>query len=221
VSTGFRLFGLAHLAILVAIPAIAAVLARWANRARFAIGAVLVLNEAIWWIWLVRHEGVRFPTTLPLQLCDLTLWLTILTLFRLTPWAYEVAYYGGIAGTGMAVLTPDLWAPFPSYPTAYFFLYHGGVIIGVLTLTWGKLLRPRPGSVRRVVLILNGYALAVGAFNAVFGTNYMYLCQKPAEASLLNYLGPWPFYILPAELLAVLLFWLLWLPFRNQRAPSA
>ncbi|MGO9097311.1 MAG: TIGR02206 family membrane protein [Bryobacteraceae bacterium] len=227
-ATNFQLFGPIHLAILASIPAIAFALARWsrgsadaARTIRMALGVFLLINETVWWIYRIRHEGLRFPGGLPLQLCDFALWLTILALLTLSRWAYEVAYYAGLAGASMAALTPELWAPFPSYPTTYFFLEHGGAIIGVLTLTWGKLARPRPGGIWRALLMLNAYAAAVGVFNAVFGANYMYLCRKPVSASLLDYLGPWPVYLVSAEALGIALFGLLWLPFRDRKAPRA
>lgn len=223
-ESNFHLFGPAHASILLAIAALAIGVVRWCRKSpaaahwiRLGLGTFLAANELVWWSYRIHREGLGLHA-LPLQLSDFTLWLTIAALFTLARWTYEVAYYAGLAGAVVAVLTPDLWTPFPSYPSIYFFLEHGGVIVAIVMLTWGKLARPQPGSVWRVYLIVNVYAAAVGTFNAVFGANYMYLCRKPANPSLLDYFGPWPIYLLPAEAFALLLFWLLWLPFRPRRA---
>jgi hypothetical integral membrane protein (TIGR02206 family) len=222
----FELFGPLHLLILAAILGTAATLARWARRRttaarsiRLSLGVFLLVNELVWYGYRLHHDGIRFPEGLPLQLCDLALWLTVIAALTLKQWSFEVAYFAGLGGSSMAVLTPDLWAPFLSYPTIYFFLAHGGVVIAILYLAGGKQARPRPGCVWRVFGIVNLFAAGVGVFNAIFRTNYLYLCQKPTSASLLDYMGPWPVYVIVGEVLALGIFTLLWLPFRRPLKP--
>jgi hypothetical integral membrane protein (TIGR02206 family) len=178
------------------------------------VGWGLAVNEVIWWWFRYSREGFRFPENLPLQLCDVTIWATVIACLTLAPTAVEFAWFAGIAGASMALLTPDLWSPWPSYPAIYFFVAHGGIVIGACALVPGRLARLRPRAVWRAFGMLAAYAAIVGAFNAIFGTNYMYLCRKPGSASILDQLGPWPVYLAVSGVLALALFWLLWLPVR-------
>lgn len=222
-KTNFILFGLTHWLILVSVPASAGILAwvtqgqpKRAQALRITLGTLLMGNELGWYAFKLYKGWMQFPAGLPLQLCDLTMWLTILAALRPTQWAFEFAFFTGLAGTSMALITPDLWEPFPSYPTVYFFLAHGGIVAILLYCWWSRQAAPKPGCVWRVMGVVNAYALVIGIFNAVFQTNYMYLCRKPVSASLLDYLGPWPVYIVSGELIALLFFTLLWLPFRRR-----
>ena len=221
-ANSLPLFGPVHLAIIAAVPAVAAGLAIAVRRRpaaglpiRYALGAFLLLNEFVWYVYQIQHGYLRFPGQLPLQLCDLGVWLAALAALWRSAWAFDLVWYWGLAGAGMAMLTPDLWTPFPSYLAIAFFLSHGGVVATILFLAWSGLARPRPGSVLRAFIAVNAIAAAIGVFDAVFGTNYFYLRQKPSNASLLDLMGPWPIYILVAEPLVLLLFWILWLPFRR------
>ena len=60
-----------------------------------------------------------------------------------------------------------------------------------------------------MMIALNSYAIAVGAIDRAMGWNYGYLCRKPAVPSLLDYLGPWPWYLVSLEGVALLTFLLL------------
>ena len=221
-DNNFPLFGPIHLAILASIPLFAWLLSSIARKRpalatpiRVTAGSLLLINELIWYAFKAHKGWFLSAGDLPLQLCDLTLWLTVVAMIWRVQFAFEFAFFTGTIGPTMAVLTPDLWEPFPSYPTVYFFLAHCGIVICVLYLWLSKTMRPLPGCLWRVMLALNGYAVGIGLFNWIFNTNYMYLCRKPANASALDYFGPWPVYILTGELFALAFFALLWLPFRK------
>lgn len=221
-ATNFQLLGVTHLAILGAIVLLAALLAAVERRLshggkglRLGLACAILLDTIGWYGYLAWHGQFIFPAQLPLELCDVTLYLTVIALFTLSPAVFDVAYYCALAGTSMALLTPDLWENFPSVSTVQFFVAHGLVVAAVLYLVWSRLARPRRGSVARAMLAVNLLAAFDGAFDWIFKTNYMYLRAKPANASLLDLLGPWPWYIAATEGVAFCLFLLLYLPFRQ------
>ena len=171
-----RLFGSAHIALLSATALAAALLAALCRRrpsvrraVRLALGLGIMINEIIWWIFRYSHEGIHLAN-LPLQLCDLTVWTTVLACLTLRPLIVEFAYFAGLAGAGMALLTPDLWSPWPSYPAIYFFVAHGGIVVAIAALVFGGIAPLRRGALWRAYAMLVGFAAFAGVFNAVFGT---------------------------------------------------
>jgi hypothetical integral membrane protein (TIGR02206 family) len=220
------LFGTTHLTLLAAIALVCAASSLACRRTRvnaralrLGIGWGLVVNELIWWGFRYSHEGLHL-WNLPLQLCDVTLWTSALACLTLSAPLVEFAYFGGLAGAGMALVTPDLWSPWPAYPAIYFFLAHGGIVLAVSVLVFGGIAPLRRGAMWRAFAMLLGFAAAVGALNAVAGTNFMYLCRKPKNASALDMLGPWPLYLAAGAAIALLLFGLLWLPLRPRANAS-
>ena len=221
-SANLHLLWPAHFLILGAVPLLAAILAAIQRRLspgfrwlRIGLATTLLLDSALYYGYLVTHGQFAFPNHLPLELCDFTLCLVVIALFTLNPAIFDLAYYGAVAGTSMALLTPDLWEPFPSWPTIQFFIAHGLVVTSALYLVWSRQARPRPGSIARAMLVLNIYVAIAGTFDLIFKTNYIYLLAKPQNASLLDFLGGWPWYIAASEGIAFGLFLLLYLPFRQ------
>lgn len=69
----------------------------------------------------------------------------------------------------------------------------------------------------RVFAITAAYTAFVGVFDWLTAANYMYLAAVPAHHSLLSVLGRWPWYILSAAGVALVLLLILDAPFRSGR----
>lgn len=223
-----HLFGLVHLTILVTVPAFAGLLVAIQRRLppgskvlRFYVAFLLFLSSMMYYVYFGVNGQLTFPDRLPLELCDVSSWLVIVALVADKAAIFDLAYYGGVAGASMSLLTPNVPESYPAYLTVQYFADHGLIVAGVLYLVWSKQARPRPGSVARAMLWLNVYAALVGAFDFIFKTNYMFLRTKPETETLLTILGPWPWYILSGEVLAAVLFTLLYLPFRRGAKKAA
>jgi len=221
-QTGFTFFGASHVAILSAVPALAGALSfahrrfpAAGNFIRLGFATILLVDYAVYYGWQFRHHNLTFPDHTPFELCDASMTLTLLSLFLLRPLLFDLAYYWAVTGASMALLTPNLREPFPSFGTVQFFVSHGLTVAGVLYLVWSGQACPRPWSVARAMIGINVFAALVGPFDYLYKTNYFYLRSKPANPSLLDFLGRWPIYIAGAEALALVLFLLLYLPLRR------
>jgi hypothetical integral membrane protein (TIGR02206 family) len=204
-----------HLLLLVVIAILAVVLCIVCRRdrarartIRLILGYGIAINEIVWWVFRYSHEGIHL-WNLPLQLCDATVWAAVIACFVPVPVVVEFLYFAGLGGAGMALLTPDLWSPWPSYPAVYFFIAHGGIVIAAAVLVFGGIQPLRRHAMWRAFALLLVYAGVVGVFNALLGTNYMYLCRKPGGGSLLDLLGPWPLYLVGGAAAALAMFALL------------
>jgi len=73
--------------------------------------------------------------------------------------------------------------------------------------------RPTWKSLWRVVIGLNIYAVVIFPINLLLGTDFLYINGKPATASLLDSLPRWPYYLIYMEVIGLVIFLLLYLPF--------
>jgi len=186
---------------------------RWIKPMSLLLACVLLGNEILF-IGSAIVKGLwHYSWGLPFQLCDLAVFAIAYSLLRHTQWVWEFAYFWGLGGTLQAVMTPDLRVTFPDYIYFKFFLTHGCILVGVIFLSAG-LRRPITfHSACRVWVVTNVYAGFVGFFNWLFDTNYLYLCHKPSQPSLLDYLGPWPRYLLSLEVVLIISLFIYYLPY--------
>jgi hypothetical integral membrane protein (TIGR02206 family) len=162
--------------------------------------------------------NLRLTNGLPLHLCDVVGTLTAIALLNRNQTCIELVYFGGLAGTLQGLATPSLSFDFPHPAYFRFFALHSLVVISALYLTWGQRHYPRRGAYLFTFFCLNIYVVVAGLANWVLGTNYGYLCEKPAAASIMNFLPPWPWYLLVLEVIAIAILFVLDLPFRRLRS---
>lgn len=181
--------------------------ARLAEPGTKALAVVLLalnLGKHIW-----AFDPAHVTHTLPLQLSDLAPYVGAYALWTRRRGACALTYYWGITLSTQALLTPALTGPdFPSPRFLVFFASHLLVVWTAIFLTWGLRLPPSWPGYRFTVAVTACWAAATLVFNALAGTDYGFLNAKPQTRSILNLLGPWPWYLV-AEVTLLLVVWAL------------
>ena len=210
-----HLFTLAVTAAVVASLVVAARLrpGPWTVVACRLLAVLILVNEGAWWVWLGAHGTWSLSYALPLQLCDVAAVVSAAALWFQKQLLVELTYFWGLAGTANGLITPDITDHFPSFVFMEYFIAHGTIVAAALLLVIGLRMAPRRGAVIRVFGLTFGLLVLDAGVNLVTGGNYLYLRHTPAAHSLLDVLGPWPWYIAGAAALALVLFAILDLPF--------
>lgn len=227
----FRLFSQSHLLVLGAFIGLTLLLyfyrARIRNYAlnrffRYGLAGILVLTEITFQFWHLATESWYAMYMLPLQLCSVSLLLSVVMLLNKSYRLYEITFFWGLGGAGQAMITPELFYPFPHFRFFHFFLAHIGIILACLYMTWVEQYQPTHKSVWKAMGFLNLLLPIAFLTNRLTDGNYLFVSHKPSNPSLLDYLGPFPWYILALELVAILLFYLLYASFawRNKSVRS-
>jgi len=199
------LFDTPHLSMMVAIVLLTILLFRFGkqNKGGVAIPLLLcgvLLGSSLGFTLSAIHQGIwSYRWALPLHLCDLATICVVVTLLYPVPVMGELSYCWAIGGSIPAVLTPDIAARFPAPAYIVFFAMHGGVIVSVFYLVATRIVTITWNSLRRVWLITHLYAGLIALFNRTFEANYLFLCWKPSQFSLIDYMGAWPYYLVWLE----------------------
>ncbi|MFD3448886.1 TIGR02206 family membrane protein [Microbacteriaceae bacterium 4G12] len=177
----------------------------------------LIVLEVGYHIWLVWNGLWKWKTSLPLELCDISMYGCILLLYTKRYSLFEILYFIGIGGELQAIFTPALSYSFPHFLFFHFFIVHSLVVWTILFFVFVKRFAPSFRSIWKALFFLHLVAGIAFLVNRVTGGNYMFLAHKPKTPSLLNILGPYPWYILSLEGVTLVVFFLLWLPFWKRR----
>jgi hypothetical integral membrane protein (TIGR02206 family) len=183
------------------------------------VALVIVLTEPSYWIQQIISHSWSARYDLPLQLSNASEFVSAAALWWRAPFLVELTYFWGFSAVLQALATPDFPEHFPDPAYFRFYVAHGGILLAAVFLTVGLRITPRAGAPLRVLVATIVYTAVVGIADIVTNGNYMYLRQKPAAGSLLNFMGPWPWYIASGLVLAVIFLAILnapfWLPRRR------
>jgi hypothetical integral membrane protein (TIGR02206 family) len=185
----------------------------WVVPACRALAVLIVVNECGWWVWLALQHTWSASYALPLQLCDVVAFVSAAALWTRQPLLVELTYFWGLAGTANGLISPDVPTHFPSYLFLQYFVAHSTIVAAALVLVVGLRITPRRGAVARVFAMTCALAGLDAVVNLLIGSNYLYLRHTPDVPNLLDLLGAWPWYIVAAAILALVIFTILDLPF--------
>ena len=125
---------------------------------------------------------------------------------------FEIVYFFVLSGTLQAIITPDPEGGFPSYGFFKYWIVHCGLVIVVIHHLIAFKLFPRAKGILVTFMWLNIYILCLIPINLFLDANYFYLMRKPITPTLLDFFGPWPNYIFATEVLAIVVFAIMYMP---------
>jgi hypothetical integral membrane protein (TIGR02206 family) len=218
----FRLFGPAHLAALGVVLLVSVFLIYFRFHSdeklrryfRYGLAILLLVNEALYHLWRGVTGQWTIQIMLPLHLCAIAVYLSAIMLITKNYTLYKYLYFFGIGAALQALLTPNasIWG-FPHFRFFQTFIAHGSIVTAALYMTIVERYRPYWKSILPIIIGMNIYMVFVQIVNFSIGSNYLWIGRKPEFSSLIDLLGPWPWYIIPMEIIGIISCLVLYLPF--------
>ena len=187
------------------------------NNTRLCRALALILGstfiaEHIWNAFTMPHE--EWIQHLPLHFCSAMAPVAFIALWWQKRWACAMVYFGVLAASIQALITPTLRVDFPDPRFIIFFWSHSMLALAALLIPLAMRWKARLKDVWRTLLYADLYLLCIIPVNLLLGTNYGFTQHSPVKGCLLDYLGAAPWYYLWLQLPALGLFWLMHLPVR-------
>jgi len=184
-----------------------------ANGRKLEIGLAffLIVLETVYQFWMLHNGLWKAGRSLPLELCNIGLILCILLLLTNKKIFFELLFFIAIFGATQAILTPALTYDFPHFRFFHFFFTHMAIIWVALYFLWVRGFELTFQSVLKLLTFINILLPVILYMNRAYNGNYWFLRHKPENPSLLDLLGPYPFYIFTLEGLLLIVCFFVWL----------
>jgi hypothetical integral membrane protein (TIGR02206 family) len=167
------------------------------------LGFLIFINFPIW--VLLEFIGGSFDVKLhlPLHLCRFANLLLPFVMLRRNEFLFQILFYWGLSGMFQAIITPDIVQDFPHFHYFRFFIGHHLMIVALMYVIIVYKMKPTIEGLKNSFFGLNLFLVIAFLANILLDANYFWIMEKPPTGSLLDYMGPWPWYILTAEFLAL------------------
>ncbi len=221
-TSEFKLFGLSHIIVIVIVIGVALLIYRNRKRIgiskyekhfRVIIALLLIIQSIIYQAWLISTGTWSIETSLPFSICECAAFLCIYMLLTKSKQVFEIVYFAGTVISFLVVLSPALSFNFPHIRFIEFFMEHGLIVIAPLYMAFVHGFRPTWKSPLKTVLVMNCCAPIIIGLNYVTKGNYWFIANLPEQQTILNIFGGYPWYILVAEIVGIMIFYLAYLPF--------
>jgi len=173
---------------------------------------VLIVNQ----VMDFYREGIlsnQWQEGLPLHLCDFSTMAIILYFITQNRNFFVFAFFFGIAGGGMSILTPDTIYGFPYIGYIQSQIGHTMILMGV---TYAMIIdgqRPYINDVFRALLYASVLLIFTYVMNYLLGTNYWFLAEKPVGDNITSFMRAEPFHIIDLYIAAILICYAMYLPY--------
>ena len=180
---------------------------------RYSIASILLIQEAVLNIWRIYNHAWSLNASLPLELCSVSVILASIMLFTKNYKLFELVYFWGLGGAINSLITPDLGVfGFPHFRFFQFFISHALIIFAILYMVFVYEYYPTHKSILKVFIITILYGSCLIIINIILNSNYLYLCWKPEAGTILDFMGPWPLYVIIFVLFTFLVCYILYVP---------
>jgi hypothetical integral membrane protein (TIGR02206 family) len=180
------------------------------------LAGIMILHMITQPIYDVLLFELPWKEEFPLHMCDFSMLAMIVYLLKQNApkILFHCAYFWGICGATMAMATPDLEYGFPHGEYSPFFLGHSLILLAVFYVLMVRKERPILKDILKVVGVTLVLLIFVYIANLLIGppANYWYLVARPVDGTLMDYFPDPPLHLIGTIPLAILLFYIAYLP---------
>jgi hypothetical integral membrane protein (TIGR02206 family) len=190
---------------------------------RVTVAILIVVGEVVFQVWMASLHGFRWAEFVPLGLCAMVEWITVVTLLLDLKRVAKVVLPWASVGSLLSFVVVNMGTSygFPHFRFLHYFGIHWLFLVGNLYYLFTGQFRYTYRDLVRSTLWLAGVSAVVLAIDLATGQNFMFLVEWPAELDFVNQLLPFPLNTLGLVLGAFILFNLFYLIFVFGRFDAA